>query len=333
MPLLRTLRLGAHATSPFTLSRTAVLLVALVAAAAAPLTAQIGPQPPAEMRDRLGLGYLRLELALRDAAARDLARDGEMRTRLNRGFDQVTMQFFMGNHGSALDGIDAMVAELGGDAGLDERATRILATLSAERRSVAVGGNDIHYLVHLPAVERPEAGWPVVVAVHGMGGDERMFFGGYGAGMIREFADHYGLAVVTPRGPLSPDAVLGLVDALAAEHRLDATRVGLLGHSMGAGVVGRTAAAQPERVRAVVCIAGGCGGPIGGSTAAAPPMFLFAGALDPLFRIDALVAAAEQQRQAGRPVEMRRMESEGHTLIVAEALPDAMAWLAGRLRD
>jgi predicted esterase len=332
MPLLRTLCPCAPPTSPLARSRTAVLIVVLLAAAAAPLAAQLGPPPPAEMRDRLGLGYLRLELALRDAAARGLARDSVTRIRLNGGFDQVTLQFFMGNHGSALDGLDAMVAELGGDAGLDERATRILAALNAERRSVAVAGVEIQYLVHLPAAERPTAGWPVVVAMHGMGGDERMFFGGYGAGIIRELADRHGLAVVTPRGPTSPGAVLALVDALAAEHRLDATRVGLLGHSMGAGVAGRTAAANPERVRAVVCIAGGCGGPTGGSAADASPMFLFAGARDPLFRIDSLVAAAEEQRQGGRSVEVRRMESEGHTLIVAEVLPDALAWLAGRLR-
>jgi predicted esterase len=100
---------------------------------------------------------------------------------------------------------------------------------------------------------------------------------------------------------------------------------------MGAGVVGRTAAAHPERIRAVVCIAGGCGAPGQGSAAATPPMLLFAGALDPVARIDRLEAAAEQQRQAGQAIEVRRLESEGHTLVVAAVLPEALAWLAERL--
>jgi predicted esterase len=313
----------------------AVALLATLLAVAAPLAAQAGPQPTAETRERLALGYLRLELALRDAASRGAARDAESRVRLNRGFDAATLQFFAGNIGGALQQLDDIVAELGGGA-LEERAARMLASLDAERRRLPVEGAELHYLLHLPARPSPEGGWPVVVAMHGMGGDERMFFGGYGAGMIRELADRHGLAVVTPRGPLSPTAVIGLVDALAAERRLDATRIALLGHSMGAGMAGRTSIAHPTRVRAVVCIAGSCGGPMSGGAGGAdpqslPPMLLFAGALDPLFRVDNLVAEAESQRQAGRSVEVRRLESEGHTLIVGEALPEAMAWLAAHL--
>jgi predicted esterase len=303
-----------------------VLLPLLALLGAAPLSAQPTTQAPVETRDRLGLGYLRLELALRETAG------PESRARLNRAFDAVTLQFFAGRFDDALRGLDAMVAGLGVDGeALAARAMRMLEALNAERRAARIGGAEVLYLVHLPAGERPAGGWPVVVAVHGAGGDERMFFGGYGAGTIRDLADRHGLAVLTPRAPLAPESVLGLVDAVAAEHGLDATRVGLLGHSMGAGIVGRTAAAHPARVRAVACIAGACGAASGAEAAAAPPMLLVAGVLDPIFRVDALVGQAETQRQAGRTVEIRRMEEEGHTLIVGEALPGAIAWMAARL--
>jgi predicted esterase len=289
---------------------------------------------PAELRERLGHAYLRLELTLREAAAAGRTAGEQTRARLNRDFDQATMLFLSGNGERALAAIDSMSLRLivsGGAAvrELDERARQVLDGLNGERRTQDVGGQALPYLLHVPSGTAPATGWPVLVAVHGAGGDERMFFGGYGAGSIRELADRHGLAVLTPRAPLSPSALIGLVDTVAAAHGLDARRLALLGHSMGAGIVAQTAAAHGERVSAVVCIAGSCGTP---ANAAQAPMLVVAGGLDPLFRADVLERAAAALRAAGAPVEFRLFQAEGHTLVVGEALPDALAWLARQLQ-
>jgi predicted esterase len=289
----------------------------------------VAAQGAAAMRDNLAVGYLELELALADAGSAD------RRRQLNRDFDRLTLLFFAGNMQGALAVLDTLVLSVAGDqpgvrAALQNRARLRLAELNAGRRAETVAGAEVRYLIHVPPGPPPEAGWPVVVAVHGMGGDERMFFGGYGGGSIRPLADRHGMAVITPAAPLSTVALIGLVDNVAGRYSLDATRLALLGHSMGAGVVSHAAGEQPERVRAVACLAGSCAA--AGPAGQAVPVFMAAGALDPLFRVDMLRQQAEALAGAGREVVFRSFDEEGHTLLVGEALPQVMEWLAQRLR-
>jgi predicted esterase len=301
-------------------------LALLLLSAAQPAAAQD------DLRSRLGAAYLRLELALADAPPLDSA----ARVRVNREFDGTTMLFFAGNLQGALGTIDSMVAALpgAGDA-LATRAAARLDSLTAARRLETVDGREVAYLLHVPDGVAPAAGWPIVVAVHGAGGDERMFFGGYGAGSIVKLADEQRVAVISPAAPLSTSALFGLVDALAPRYSLDGGRVALLGHSMGAGVVSRAAGERPERSRAVACIAGNCaaaGGTASTGDAATVPVMVIAGALDPLFRVAALEAQTTALRTGGRVVEFRVHETEGHTLVVGEALPAVMKWLGEQLR-
>jgi predicted esterase len=299
------------------------VLAFLLMTAAQPAAAQDDP------RDRLAVAYLRLELALAHAPPLDTA----ARARVNREFDRTTLLFFAGNMQGALAVLDSMVAALpgAGEASVAGAALR-LDSLTRARRVETIGGRDVPYLLHLPDGAAPPAGWPVVVAVHGAGGDERMFFGGYGAGAIRGLADEHRVAVISPSAPLSTEALFGLVDALAPHHSLDPSRVALLGHSMGAGIVSRAAGERPERTRAVACIAGNCAGAAATTGAAAltaaVPVLVVAGALDPLFRAATLGEQAAALRRNGRAVEFRRYDAEGHTLVVGEALPAVMKWLA-----
>jgi predicted esterase len=304
----------------------------LLAAATGPAAAQQGAPAGADaLRERLAEGYLRLELALHDATAAGAPAGGPERRRLNQAFDALTLQFFAGNLTGALASLDTLVTGVAPAATrgtLHQRAQEALQWLATQRRTLDTGGSTTPFLLHVPERPAPDGGWPVVVAVHGAGGDERMFFGGYGAGVIRALADAHGVAVITPRAPLTTDAIIALVDGLSAGEALDAGRVALLGHSMGAAVVGRAALERPDRFRAVACIAGSCGT---GVAAGAPPALLVAGALDPLFRIDNLAAQAAALGEGGRDVVFRRYDDEGHTLVVGAALPGAVEWLAGHL--
>jgi predicted esterase len=305
-------------------------LALLLLSAALPAAAQSAPAQD-DPRARLAAAYLRLELALADAPPLD----GAARARVNREFDRTTLLFFAGNLQGALGTLDSMVAALpGAGEALATRAAARLDSLTAARRVETVDGREVAYLIHVPESAAPASGWPVVVAVHGAGGDERMFFGGYGAGSIVQLANELRVAVISPAAPLSTSALFGLIDVLAPRHSLDGGRVALLGHSMGAGVVSRAAGERPERIRAVACIAGSCAAAGGGASvgAAAVPVMVVAGALDPLFGVAALEAQTAALRAGGRAVEFRVHDTEGHTLVVGEALPAAMKWLGEHLR-
>lgn len=168
---------------------------------------------------------------------------------------------------------------------------------------------------------------PLVVALHGAGGDESMFMEGYGAGAIKQLADRRGFVVVSPLTymVMGNAAVFdGIVDAAAMTYAIDPARVYVLGHSMGGGAAAGLAVQRPDRLAAACCIAGT------GRLAAAkklPPVLLIAGELDPLIPPDRIKAGAEAAQKAGLPVEVRVATDYGHTLVVSGRLAEAVAWL------
>lgn len=167
---------------------------------------------------------------------------------------------------------------------------------------------------------------PLVVALHGMGGDENMFFAGYGAGAIVELAREHGFVVAAPQlglPGLAPDAFDALVLALVYDYAIDPARVYVLGHSMGAGAASALAASRSSRIAAVACFAGGSVAADG----ALAPLKIWAGELDPLARAPGLVALAEKARARGAPVECEVVANAGHTLVVGARLAAAVDWL------
>lgn len=167
---------------------------------------------------------------------------------------------------------------------------------------------------------------PLVLALHGLGGDESMFFAGYGAGRIVELAREHTFVVAAPQlgfAGLAPESFDALVLALVYDYAMDPRRVYVLGHSLGAGAASALAAARRERIAAVACFAGGSV-PADGSIA---PLRIWAGELDPLARAAGLMAVAEKARARGVPVECEVVPANGHTLVVGARLADAISWL------
>jgi hypothetical protein len=89
--------------------------------------------------------------------------------------------------------------------------------------------------LNIPAdVERP---LPVLIAFHGAGGSENMFFETYGAGRLVDLAEERGWLVVSPRQGLFGLRmdVSQIVQVLSEHFEIDREHVFLLGHSMGQG--------------------------------------------------------------------------------------------------
>ncbi|MBI1302431.1 MAG: alpha/beta fold hydrolase [Phycisphaera sp.] len=172
--------------------------------------------------------------------------------------------------------------------------------------------------------------FPLVIALHGAGGDENMFFEGYGAGVLRKFAAGQGAAVVCPPTipfGVSPNLLDAFIDEVALDAPIDRGRVVLLGHSLGGVTASRLSVLKPERIAGVVCIAGFSDLPRTGIPA---PRKVYLGALDPLFPLESTTRSIEAARLRGESIEVEVLDREGHTLVVGPVIPHALEWLLAR---
>lgn len=121
------------------------------------------------------------------------------------------------------------------------------------------------YRFYIPANYNAKKKWPMIVALHGMGGDENSFFAGYDNGAIRRVAEARGYIVVCPkgRGPYSmylasaERDVIDVINGMKRDFSIDADRVYLMGHSMGGYGSWSIAVNNPDIFAAIGPISGG----------------------------------------------------------------------------
>lgn len=166
---------------------------------------------------------------------------------------------------------------------------------------------------------------PVLVAYHGAGGSENMFFESYGAGRTIELALERGWCIVCPR-----QGLLGLgldlepmLDELQSLFTLDRNKVYVLGHSMGAAQAIQQSVKFPTLPRAVAALGGGRG------LSSVPsamnfPWFVAAGKQD--FGRAGAQALASSLEKSGRSVDYREYPDVEHLVIVQAALDDLFSF-------
>lgn len=163
---------------------------------------------------------------------------------------------------------------------------------------------------------------PVVIVLHGAGGDENMFMEAYGQGLVKSMGLAANAIIVSPATTpfgASPAHFDSLMSVLRSEYRVNGARVYVLGHSMGAGVAAKLAQQRPAAIAAVACLAGGS--PV--TVAKAPPMLFIGAALDPIIPATNVRKAA----QATPTATYKQLEHEGHTLMVGNGIRMALPWL------
>lgn len=173
---------------------------------------------------------------------------------------------------------------------------------------------------------------PLVIALHGAGGTENLFFDGYGRGKIVRLCQQRGWLLVAPRA-LAGFAPVSLPDLIEAVHQLypvDPKRVFLIGHSMGAMQALAAVQQHPDRFAAVAAISGGGRFP---SVEALKriPFFLAAGAQD--FSLLMTRQTRNTLQQTGvQHITYREYPDCEHLLAVQVALPDAFAFFDAHAR-
>jgi predicted esterase len=220
-----------------------------------------------------------------------------------------------------------LTTEVAREIAIAEAGGRPFATHGDRWRVIRVLGTEMPIRQYVPEGPGP---FPLVLAFHGAGGDENLFFDGYGGGKLLEIARERRIAVVCPPTipfGVSPNVLVKFLEELRSDINFDADRVGLLGHSLGAATASRLAVLRPELMTGVVCIAGFAD--LARSTESAARCVYLA-EFDPLFPLKATRASIDQAVARGSDIEVVVVPQEGHTLVVGEVLDQAVEWLLAR---
>ena len=172
---------------------------------------------------------------------------------------------------------------------------------------------------------------PLVIALHGAGGNEHLFVEGYGAGAIADLARERGFVLFSARtyAMMGSATVLpALLDALESVCAFDRTRVVIIGHSLGAITAQALGAMNHDDLAAVAAIAGG---PLPAGTL--PPTLVWVADRDRIVPPYPTLESARQRAARGAPIDVRVAADHGHALVMAVVLDDAITWLLDRAAE
>ena len=186
-----------------------------------------------------------------------------------------------------------------------------------------VDGSYQPYRLYVPTDYNPSSTYPLLVLLHGMGGDENTMFDGYGNGAVLKAAEHHSYLVVCPkgrepaamyRGSAEQDVLDVLADVRRA-YKVNPNRIYLAGHSMGAYGTWSVAADHPEFFAALAPISGG------GDAAIAPklkglPQFVVHGDADPTVPVTQSRLMVQAMKQAGAEVQYIEVPGGNHVNVV-----------------
>lgn len=191
--------------------------------------------------------------------------------------------------------------------------------------------SEIPLRVYVPEKLPADQPQPLLIVLHGAGGDENLFFFGYAQGLIKRLADEHGLIVASPL----TYSILGnsknfdvVLDALERDYSIDPKRVYVLGHSLGALTAAQLASERGSRITAACLLAGL---PIV-TADSIPPLSVFSAELDRIIPAAFIRPAAARIADQGLPIEYVDLKDLGHTMMVVEALPRGVKWLADQKR-
>jgi pimeloyl-ACP methyl ester carboxylesterase len=187
------------------------------------------------------------------------------------------------------------------------------------------GGGKAVARVQVPEEAVKGTKMPLVLALHGAGGSENLFFDAYGVGAIKRYCAERGWMLVAPRSNgMGGGQTEQLVDELARVYPIDRKKVLVVGHSMGAMQAVGMASRSPERYAAVAALGGG--GMVQATPAlSAVPFYVGVGTDD--FALAGARGLHEALKRADvRSVSYHEFEAVEHLAIVQAALPEVFAF-------
>ncbi len=192
--------------------------------------------------------------------------------------------------------------------------------------SLATAGTPIPVRMLAPAAVKQKKALPLVIALHGAGGSENMFFDTYGHGMITQLCEQRGWLLVSPRGTgMKPERVAEIIEAVAKLYPVDLKRVFVVGHSMGAGQTAAASNLMPEKFAAVAALGGGQAIKTPSEGVKKLPFFVGAGSEDFGLRGAKALNESLQQAEVKKNI-FREYAGIEHLTIVQVALKDVFTF-------
>lgn len=199
------------------------------------------------------------------------------------------------------------------------------------------------YRFYVPTNYDAKKKWPLVVALHGMGGDENSFFSSYNNGEIKRIAEARGYLVVCPkgRGPASmymgtaETDVMDVINAMKRDYSIDDDRVYLMGHSMGGYGSWSVSVNHPELFAAIAPISGG-GQPfvmMGLKKLASVPWIVIHGDKDPTVSVEESRKMVKAGKELGIEIKYIEVPGGNHTSIAVPAFKDIFDWFDAHKRQ
>jgi len=190
------------------------------------------------------------------------------------------------------------------------------------------------YRILVPQVYNGSKPSALVVALHGMGGDENSIFAAYG-GAFKPAAERAGLIAVCPKGrdPASMyrgSAEQDVIDVLAEvrrDYKIDPNRIYLMGHSMGGYGTWSVAMAHPDVFAALGPISGG-GNPAGMAKIAPIPEYVVHGDNDPTVNVTQSRMMVEAGKKAGANIVYVEVPGGNHMSVVAPSFGPMLEFFA-----
>jgi predicted esterase len=174
--------------------------------------------------------------------------------------------------------------------------------------------------VQVPTAAKKGKPLPLVVAVHGAGGSENMFFDAYGNGIITRLCGERGWLLVATRNGLAD----GVLDEIARLYPVDPKAIFLVGHSLGAAQVVTAAGRNPERFAGVAALGGG-GRVVPSEALKGVAFFVGAGTEDFLLG-GARVLNDNLKKAEVKRVRYKEYKDTEHLVVVQRALPEVFAF-------
>jgi poly(3-hydroxybutyrate) depolymerase len=210
-------------------------------------------------------------------------------------------------------------------------------------------GEIMPYRVYVPTGYRPTTPTALVVALHGLGANEDSFFDSY-LGVPVKLAEQHGFLMVAPLGyrpdgfygsptggandvasrrriELSEKDVLETVRLMRAHYNVDANRIYLIGHSMGAIGTWYLGAKYPETWAALGPFSG-AGNPGAVERMKGIPQIVVHGDADATVNVAGSRAMVAEMKRLGVEVVYVEVPGGSHTDVVVPNLPKVFEFLA-----
>jgi len=190
------------------------------------------------------------------------------------------------------------------------------------------------YQVFVPTAYDKSKMFPLVIALHGMGGDENSYFQAYAQGAFKTEAEKHGYIVACPKGrkPASMyigDAEKDVMDVIAEmrrDYNIDPDRVYLTGHSMGGYGTWSVAINHPDVFAALAPISGGANNPAAMSKIAHIPQLVVHGDTDPTVPVERSRVMVSEGKKLGAEIKYIEVPGGDHGSVVAPNFPAVFEW-------